>query len=216
MQAASCACRRVGSRYLQPTSFQEEHSNRLTDKSKWHLHHTSSSTDREVVQHEHQGRLGSAADSGLSIALLVLADVTDDEEQPTVSTQQASHHGVVVLLLPSAVRAPVAPLRVGGHDPHPAARGARCPAARGADRLPRRMYVARIPLLTWLHARACHVHINAIQSLRSLADREATEYLRAVIAAGEQSERALALTAEVIEMNAAHYTAWCVRVPEHV
>jgi hypothetical protein len=32
------------------------------------------------------------------------------------------------------------------------------------------------------------------------------------MAANELSARALALTAEVIGMNAAHYTAWCVRV----
>lgn len=42
-------------------------------------------------------------------------------------------------------------------------------------------------------------------------DREATDFLRAVAAKGEKSARALALTAEVIGMNAAHYTAWCVR-----
>jgi protein farnesyltransferase/geranylgeranyltransferase type-1 subunit alpha len=37
---------------------------------------------------------------------------------------------------------------------------------------------------------------------------EATSYLRAVMAANELSERALALTEDVISMNPAHYTVW--------
>lgn len=41
--------------------------------------------------------------------------------------------------------------------------------------------------------------------------REASSYLRAVMAAGESSERALALTANVIELNPAHYTVWLYR-----
>lgn len=37
---------------------------------------------------------------------------------------------------------------------------------------------------------------------------EATAYLRAVMAENEVSERALALTEDVIRMNPAHYTVW--------
>lgn len=55
-----------------------------------------------------------------------------------------------------------------------------------------------------------HPILNPQQQKNTHTDREATEYLRAVMAAGETSERALGLTAEVIEMNAAHYTAWWV------
>lgn len=39
---------------------------------------------------------------------------------------------------------------------------------------------------------------------------EAMSYLRAVMANNEMSERALDLTEKVIDMNAAHYTVWCV------
>ena len=38
--------------------------------------------------------------------------------------------------------------------------------------------------------------------------REAMSYLRAVMAANEQSERVLELTEHVIAMNPAHYTVW--------
>lgn len=38
--------------------------------------------------------------------------------------------------------------------------------------------------------------------------REASEYLRAVMAADEYSERTLELTAHMIELNPAHYTVW--------
>ena len=41
--------------------------------------------------------------------------------------------------------------------------------------------------------------------------REASSYLRAVMAANELSERALALTAHVIDLNPAHYTVWLYR-----
>ena len=37
---------------------------------------------------------------------------------------------------------------------------------------------------------------------------EAMSYLRAIMAAGEKSERVLDLTADVIQMNPAHYTVW--------
>lgn len=37
---------------------------------------------------------------------------------------------------------------------------------------------------------------------------EAMSYLRAVMADNEVSERALALTADIISMNPAHYTIW--------
>jgi hypothetical protein len=42
----------------------------------------------------------------------------------------------------------------------------------------------------------------------SEAYRDAMDYFRAVYKAGEMSERALALTEEVIDLNAANYTAW--------
>lgn len=38
--------------------------------------------------------------------------------------------------------------------------------------------------------------------------REATSYLRAVMAANEQSERALYMTEHIINLNPAHYTVW--------
>ncbi|KAI4206228.1 MAG: hypothetical protein LQ346_001199 [Caloplaca aetnensis] len=41
--------------------------------------------------------------------------------------------------------------------------------------------------------------------------REAMDYLRAVMANNEQSERALELTEHVISMNPAHYTVWLYR-----
>jgi protein farnesyltransferase/geranylgeranyltransferase type-1 subunit alpha len=41
--------------------------------------------------------------------------------------------------------------------------------------------------------------------------RDATDYMRAVLATGERSRRVQALAGEVIEMNAAHYTAWWLR-----
>jgi hypothetical protein len=37
---------------------------------------------------------------------------------------------------------------------------------------------------------------------------EAMSYLRATMAKNEMSERALALTEDIIDMNAAHYTVW--------
>ena len=37
---------------------------------------------------------------------------------------------------------------------------------------------------------------------------EAMSYLRAIMANNEKSERALALTEHIIEMNPAHYTVW--------
>ena len=41
---------------------------------------------------------------------------------------------------------------------------------------------------------------------------DATSYLRALMARNEYSERAVALTADVIAMNPAHYTVWLYRV----
>ncbi|KAJ2047478.1 CAAX geranylgeranyltransferase alpha subunit [Coemansia sp. RSA 455] len=41
--------------------------------------------------------------------------------------------------------------------------------------------------------------------------REMTDYFRAVMAAGEVSQRAFELTGRVIDANAAHYTAWVYR-----
>jgi protein farnesyltransferase/geranylgeranyltransferase type-1 subunit alpha len=41
---------------------------------------------------------------------------------------------------------------------------------------------------------------------------EATSYLRAVMAINEMSERVLQLTEDVIMMNPAHYTVWCVQL----
>jgi protein farnesyltransferase/geranylgeranyltransferase type-1 subunit alpha len=37
---------------------------------------------------------------------------------------------------------------------------------------------------------------------------EATSYLRAIMAANEMSPRVLDLTADIINMSAAHYTVW--------
>jgi protein farnesyltransferase/geranylgeranyltransferase type-1 subunit alpha len=39
---------------------------------------------------------------------------------------------------------------------------------------------------------------------------EAMSYLRAIMAKNEMSERALSLTEDIIDMNAAHYTVWFV------
>jgi protein farnesyltransferase/geranylgeranyltransferase type-1 subunit alpha len=39
---------------------------------------------------------------------------------------------------------------------------------------------------------------------------EATGYLRAVMAANEMSPRVLDVTADIIDMNPAHYTVWSV------
>lgn len=39
---------------------------------------------------------------------------------------------------------------------------------------------------------------------------EAMSYLRAAMAKGENSERALSLTEDIIRMNPAHYTVWYV------
>ncbi|EKU20394.1 farnesyl-protein transferase alpha-subunit [Nannochloropsis gaditana CCMP526] len=41
--------------------------------------------------------------------------------------------------------------------------------------------------------------------------RDATEYMRAALVTGERSRRVHSLAGEVIEMNAAHYTAWWLR-----
>lgn len=38
--------------------------------------------------------------------------------------------------------------------------------------------------------------------------RETMEYLRAVMAANEMSQRVLELTAHIISLNPAHYTVW--------
>lgn len=39
---------------------------------------------------------------------------------------------------------------------------------------------------------------------------EAMSYLRAIMAKNEMSQRALHLTEDIIDMNAAHYTVWYV------
>jgi|SRR5271154_763111 len=57
---------------------------------------------------------------------------------------------------------------------------------------------------------------TAIQPLATIAYApaysEAMSYLRAVMAINEYSERALALTTDIIGMNPAHYTVWLYRV----
>lgn len=40
------------------------------------------------------------------------------------------------------------------------------------------------------------------------ADKDATDYFRAVVKTGEMSPRVLKLTETIIQMNPAHYTAW--------
>jgi len=41
-------------------------------------------------------------------------------------------------------------------------------------------------------------------------DKDATDYFRAIVKAGELSARVLELTESIIRMNPAHYSAWCV------
>jgi len=54
-----------------------------------------------------------------------------------------------------------------------------------------------------------HVRRPLTASLPSpTTDREAMDYMRAVLAAREQSLRALALTERVLRMNPAHYPIW--------
>ncbi len=43
-----------------------------------------------------------------------------------------------------------------------------------------------------------------------LADKDATNYFRAIVKKGEKSLRVLDLTEQVIELNPAHYSAWYV------
>lgn len=50
---------------------------------------------------------------------------------------------------------------------------------------------------------------NALATINYADDyREATNYLRAIMAANEHSLRVLSLTDDVISMNPAHYTVW--------
>jgi hypothetical protein len=41
-------------------------------------------------------------------------------------------------------------------------------------------------------------------------DKDATDYFRAIVKAGEKSSRVLQLTETIIRLNPAHYSAWCV------
>jgi protein farnesyltransferase/geranylgeranyltransferase type-1 subunit alpha len=40
------------------------------------------------------------------------------------------------------------------------------------------------------------------------ADRDAADYFRGIVKAGEMSERVLDLTEHIIRQNPAHYSAW--------
>jgi len=44
----------------------------------------------------------------------------------------------------------------------------------------------------------------------NIADKDATNYFRGVMATGERSERVMELTEHIIRMNPAHYTVWFV------
>ena len=45
---------------------------------------------------------------------------------------------------------------------------------------------------------------------KMLLDKDATNYFRAILQQGEQSERVLELTEHIIRMNPSHYTVWSV------
>ena len=57
------------------------------------------------------------------------------------------------------------------------------------------------------HSLTC---LDLMSFLTYLADKDATDYLRGIIAVGEHSERVLELTEHIIRLNPAHYTVWCV------
>jgi protein farnesyltransferase/geranylgeranyltransferase type-1 subunit alpha len=51
--------------------------------------------------------------------------------------------------------------------------------------------------------------VNSLAAIAYTDDySEAMSYLRAIMAKNEMSERALSLTEDIIDMNAAHYTVW--------
>ena|SRR2546430_1265514 len=55
-------------------------------------------------------------------------------------------------------------------------------------------------------------HATALASINYTEEySEAMSYLRAVMAKNELSERVLALTENVVQLNAAHYTVWLYR-----
>ena len=51
----------------------------------------------------------------------------------------------------------------------------------------------------------CIYHFHA---LTLSPDKDATDFFRAIVKAGEMSPRVLDLTEDIIRMNPAHYTAW--------
>ena len=56
-----------------------------------------------------------------------------------------------------------------------------------------------------------NVSTDSIQTLTYPTDNEVMGYFRAIFSTDEVSERALALTAETIQLNQGNYTAWYYR-----
>lgn len=48
------------------------------------------------------------------------------------------------------------------------------------------------------------------------ADKDATDYFRGIIKAGEKSLRVLQLTETIIRLNPAHYSAWYASLRLHL